>query len=407
MAGKKGKGKSEGTSKVTPFVPTRWPGKISDPDLFASFASQVRAKLAAEADSPLATFQIRQLGLKEFSGCKIILPKTSTIFRLQLEIAKVLFNNSVAPSEILIFKQNVESPFEAIERGVANRNSSYTSTLIEPDKNHIGIPSDFVCSDTSQTLLQCFSDLKTFKLPDSIKTTGVIPPDEDRMPEYSAAIMGRTKRYTAHLSEDKTLKKLSKLKEKKREANHHAYTIYFDVKAYCMIKLYKNNFHLLAKENPKWVFEKTDLDEPRESISNTDEPDYVHCPLLLYNILHAEKDVKKNKPVNLFEVAPKLMDEKKKITFHTLAMLKGKSKQARKAVEENVAKRPVIIRTETVEQPDSSRRSSLVRRLSIIRRSSVSQRPSSSQSGNLTSTDVELTRLSIIEAVEEKPTETA
>jgi hypothetical protein len=115
---KKSKSKGKESANVQKFVPmsSHWPGKISNPDLFSTFAQEIRAKIEAKKENPLISLKIIHLGLRGFRDFMITIPKETSISRLQCEITRIQFDGSVPPSDIIIFLQRVESPFDAIEK---------------------------------------------------------------------------------------------------------------------------------------------------------------------------------------------------------------------------------------------------------------------------------------------------
>ena len=105
-----GKGKKGKEIKnAAPFVPMpkSWPGKISDPNLFESFAKQVQSKVDLAKENPLVRFKIKQHEW-DFNEMLISLPKSTTIYRLKCEVVKLLHASSISPLDILIYAQKPE-----------------------------------------------------------------------------------------------------------------------------------------------------------------------------------------------------------------------------------------------------------------------------------------------------------
>ncbi|KAI8913479.1 hypothetical protein EDD86DRAFT_105562 [Gorgonomyces haynaldii] len=100
---KKGKKKDQKPNTQKPFVPMprQWPGKQSNADLFSQFAQEMRQNLVPKEQFVRLYVQQYQW---DFNKVYITLPKESTLFRLQMEIAKLLHGNAVAPQSIVVYK---------------------------------------------------------------------------------------------------------------------------------------------------------------------------------------------------------------------------------------------------------------------------------------------------------------
>lgn len=327
--GKKGK---EVSDKTFLPMPTHWPGKISDPDLFAQFVEQQRLTISATSDSPFVALRISQIGLKNFTDFMIVVRKNLSLFGLQIEISKHQFQNSVSPEDIVIFKNKVDNAFEKIENRILKRNagaSSTSATSYNSDAdniNHvIGIPNEYICTESDKPLISFFPKMKAFKLPPEMNKQCTTPIFlRDLMMDKEPYTSKRTKRYNDTYAEDKTeLKAASKPLAKIQDYDYPTFPIFFDVKEYCKIKTYKSNFEQLLKMDRSWIMKPVDLDAPREQIFTALERDYVHNPLLMYEF------GRRRPPISTNAVTKDEDADKKKeggLSLTTIAFLKNKSK---------------------------------------------------------------------------------
>ncbi|KAJ3305970.1 hypothetical protein HDV03_000812 [Kappamyces sp. JEL0829] len=313
---KKGK-ESDGLGPKFVPMPSHWPGKLSDPDLFAMFAKQVRLETEAKKEYPLVALKIVHLGLKGFRDFIIVVPKDTTIYRLQSEISRIGFDSGVPPSDIIVFHRRVESPFETIQKRIVNfevtGENIPTPNDGESDDISIGVAPEFICKDSGQTLLHCFPDIRAIRLPDHIvQCNEPIYTRELSLQQQTPIFKGtRARRYNDVCRDD-----LDQIETEPSQTQHRhaaiaqeAFSIYFDVKRYGKITTYKNNFATLLLHNPSWITLPTSLSAAREVIhTNHVDPYYIRCPLLLF-----ENDkVEKQKPASLVTVFSSVSDSRPK-----------------------------------------------------------------------------------------------
>ncbi|KAI8898749.1 hypothetical protein BC833DRAFT_564671 [Globomyces pollinis-pini] len=173
----KKRGKEKDLSEKTHFVPMPkyWPGKISQDDLFSEFSIGIRNEIHRQNQNPLVTLRVIQLDFKHHDFI-ITIPKSSTIFRVQCEIARIQHDGSVNQKDVIIFLQEPRTPATLIkEKKGENKEESIFSEDInsDPSSLSIGIPESEVCTDILRPLTYYFPEIKSFQLPPSYEKTTI------------------------------------------------------------------------------------------------------------------------------------------------------------------------------------------------------------------------------------------
>jgi hypothetical protein len=196
----------------------------------------------------------------------------------------------------------------------------------------------------------------------------------------------RSKRYNEFYASDKLeTKKQSKLQNHQmKDYDYPTYSIFFDVKEYCKIKTYKNNFEQNLKLDSNWIMKPTDLNSPRELLYVSPEPDFVHSSLLLYDLGGKTErrqlaQVILNTTNTLPKVSADIEQRKGNLSFKTIAFLKAKSKVKKmdvdKRLESRPSKTPLKLESEVPENNNMGLQLPNIRRFSKILDSSPLQDP--------------------------------
>ncbi|KAJ1329975.1 hypothetical protein BSLG_009867 [Batrachochytrium salamandrivorans] len=164
-------------------MPKSWPGKISSKDLFASAAFEAREKIDLEQKDMHVCLRIRQLDW-EYHDFFITLPKNSTIYRLQHEIAAAQHLSAVSPEDIVIYTSqsnmghcsSIRSDSEGMSgpspscvgvRPTSIQNAQPLSNAQDHGQGLGNVSSDIkdlgvICEDTNATLSFYFSEIAGF-----------------------------------------------------------------------------------------------------------------------------------------------------------------------------------------------------------------------------------------------------
>lgn len=195
--------------KVLP-MPSKWPGKISNEDLFKEFAKSIRKEINEKNEHPLITLRIQQVGFIHHDFI-VTLSKNATIFHLQNEICRIQHGNSVLPSDILIFKHRVQTPSENLK-------------LMVQDEYSIGISKDSICTDSTQSLVHYFPQIQ--------KLAHLPQPTQFLHSLYKSNIPKFTKKYVF----DVKLPKIEITKQQDYSCPH--FLIYYDIHAYIKLDMF-------------------------------------------------------------------------------------------------------------------------------------------------------------------------
>ncbi|KAJ3318618.1 hypothetical protein HDV06_007143 [Boothiomyces sp. JEL0866] len=229
-------------------MPSRWPGKISNEDLFNEFAQTVRKEISEKSENPLITLRVQQLGFIHHDFI-LTLTKNATIFHLQNEIARIQHDNAVLPSDILIFKHKVQTPSENLK-------------TMAQDEYSIGISKESICTDPNQTLLFYFPQIEKIK--------HRFQPTQFLHSLYNTNFPKFTKKYEFDLK----LPKIEISKQQDYTCPH--YIIYYDV--YTYIKLDMFTFQLKGD-----LLDKAFLKSTCQKKSKTKDKFDIRFPLIQHN----------------------------------------------------------------------------------------------------------------------------
>ncbi|KAJ8327079.1 hypothetical protein QVD99_005053 [Batrachochytrium dendrobatidis] len=165
-------------------IPLTWPGKMSSVDLFSNIAIQAREAIQHKQFDLYVCLRIRQVDW-EFHDFFITLPKNTTIYRLQHEIAKVQHLSAINPEDIMIYRSHPGT--DMAEKAQASSDNASpqlvnTASSISLKERHQEPVSDSkeasnvltkpklnttsnLCSDMFATLSGCFPEIVEFRLP--------------------------------------------------------------------------------------------------------------------------------------------------------------------------------------------------------------------------------------------------
>jgi hypothetical protein len=288
------KGKKKDQAVAAPkFVPMprNWPGKISNDDLFAEFAQKVRLEMEAKNEHPLVTLRIMQLGFKEFHDFLITVPKSTTIFRIQNEIAKIQHNGSIYPKDVIIFKKELDHPSQRLQKKRDKQDVGEGPTHSE-DKLSIGIHNDYVCDDDKKTLKEFFPEIETFKTSPHA-TLSTQPIFLHRLQQDRPFIPSKAKRiYDFEQVEESIEHATAEIPppkgHQKKPADYDIpyFPIFYDVLPYSTIDVYRNDFPILNSKDHSWMFRPIVTSDQERLVAahaqhtKTD----VHTRLLKYSI---------------------------------------------------------------------------------------------------------------------------
>jgi hypothetical protein len=288
----------QSNSKFIP-MPECWPGKISADELFEELAKKVRFECQSKNESQLVTLRIQQLGVNNLHDFTITLPKKSTIYRVQSEIAKIQHQHSVFPKDVIIFrKKELIGP---AERLLYQRNINSVDDLPHSvDKLSIGIHNDLVCDDESKTLIDYFPDIITFKtMPGTEANT--IP---CFLHDSKRVLESLNQRMRLYSLENTEYNYPNTKEETPKGYSYPSFTIFYDILPYATIATYRNDFDKFNKNDKTWMLKPiitTDIEHLVTPIDRNTVMD-VHSYILQYSIGKAlseipiEKTVVKSKP---------------------------------------------------------------------------------------------------------------
>jgi hypothetical protein len=288
------KGKKKEQAAAAPkFVPMprNWPGKISSDDLFAEFAQKVRLEIEAKNENPLVTLRIMQLGFKDIHDFLITVPKSTTIFRIQNEIAKIQHNGSIYPKDVIIFKKELDHPAQRLQKKRDKQDVGEGPSHSE-DKLSIGIHNDYICDDEKKTLQDFFPEIQTFKTSSST-TLSTEPIFLHRLQQDRQFVPPKAKRIydfdqVAETIEHATVELPLSKGHQKKPADYDIpyFPIFYDVLPYSTIDVYRNDFPILNSKDHSWMFRPiVTSDQERLVVAHGQHTKTdVHTRLLKYSI---------------------------------------------------------------------------------------------------------------------------
>ena len=217
---KKKDAKPDNTAKKFIPVPTHWPGKISNENLFAAFAREMREDSNDKDQFKFVCLRIKQIGWS-FHDFFITLPKSATIMQLQNEIAKIQHVGSVAPEKIIIYKHLKSPSPNPSSNNVSTINingSTNTVSQKQPnaaqsteeqsaDANALQIDEKLFCDDPKQQLREAFAEIDKFVLE-----------EENRSTKLKDVVLDAIDQSTDALAEPKSKSRPSSSKKKARSA---------------------------------------------------------------------------------------------------------------------------------------------------------------------------------------------